>query len=630
MFRMDSRLNAGFRQTGQYLPKERISERLALPKDLSPPSTTETRVLFTSQSAVKRTTKAAAAGLALLCLNLAAADARESRAVATPFEVGGSPAGNYLAALSASSQRDTLAASTYFREVLRFDPRNPVLIERAFVSSIANGDMPQAMSLAERLLRSDPRNGLANLALGVRAIKTRQFAAARTYLAKGGGFRQGEITSILLTAWAWAGAGDTNKAIETTDKLADRRLTLFRDYHAALIMDIAKRPAEAAKRMRSAYEAENGTLRLVDAYARIESRQGRNDEALKAYKAFDDQLPRHPVIVQAMQQLAAGKQLDSVLNTPTAGAAEVLYGLASAGGSQGDELAAIIYLRLALWLQPDHALAIISLGDAYERIKQDARAIDVFESMPASSPLKATADLQIAFVLEKLDRKDEAIEHLTAIVKDQPKDPDALLALANLQRSRKLFAESAQTYTKALDASTQRGKTDWTIYYYRGVSYERSKQWPLAETDFRKALEMVPENPVVLNYLGYSWVDQGLHLDDAFKMLKRAVELRPRDGYIVDSLGWAYYRLGQYDDAVAQLERAIDLKPSDPFINDHLGDAYWKVGRKLEAQFQWNHARDLDPDPDELPKILRKIEKGMDTEASAPAVDLDKPKTNGG
>jgi len=605
-------------------------ERLALPKDLSPPSTTETRVLFKSQSAVRISARtAAAAGLALLCLS-PPASARESRAVATPFEVGGSLAGNYLAALSASAQRDTLAASTYFREVLRSDPRNPLLIERAFVSSLANGDMPQAMGLAERLLRTDPKNGLANLALGVRALKTRQFGAARTYLAKGGGFRQGEITSILLTAWAFAGAGEYNKALETTEKLVDRRLSLFRDYHAALILDLAKKPAEAARRMRSAYEAENGTLRLVDAYARIQSRQGHNDEALKAYKAFDDQLPRHPVVVQAMQQLGAGKQLDSIVSTPTAGAAEVLYGLASAGGSQGDELAAIIYLRLALWLQPDHALAIISLGDAYERIKQDARAIDVFEAMPASSPLKATADLQIAFVLEKLDRKDEAIEHLAAIVKDQPKDPDALLALANLQRSRKLFAESAQTYTKALEASGERGKSDWTTYYYRGVSYERSKQWPLAEADFKKALEMVPENPVVLNYLGYSWVDQGLHLDDAFKMLKRAVELRPRDGYIVDSLGWAYYRLGQYDDAVAQLERAIDLKPSDPVINDHLGDAYWKVGRKLEAQFQWNHARDLDPEPEELPKILRKIEKGMDAEASAPAVDIDKPKTNGG
>lgn len=584
--------------------------------------------------------RAALAGLAILCFATAgSANVRPSRAIATPFEVGASPAGNYLAALSAASQRDTLAAATYFREVLRFDPRNPALIERAFIASVANGDIPQAMTLAERLVRVDPKNGLANLALGVRAIKTRQFTAARNYLAKGGGFRQGEITSILLSAWAYAGAGEYGKALETTDKLSDRRLALFRDYHAGLIADLGKRPQEAARRMKAAYDAESGTLRLVDAYARIESKQGRNDEALRAYRAFDEQLPRHPVIVQAMQQIAAGKPLDSVVPNATDGAAEVLYGLASAGGGQGgDELAAIIYLRLALWLEPNHALAIISLGDAYERIKQDERAIDVFESMPANSPLRPSADLQVAFVLDKLDRKDEALDHLNSIVKDQPNDPDALIALANLQRTRKQFGEAAQSYTRALGSAAERGKADWTIYYYRAVSYERSKQWPLAEADFRRALEVVPDNPVVLNYLGYSWVDQGTNLDEAFRMLKRAVELRPRDGYIVDSLGWAYYRLGKYDDAVRELERAIELKPSDPVINDHLGDAYWKVDRKLEAQFQWNHARDLNPEPEELPKILRKIDKGMDAEtatpvitpAVTPAIGSDKPKTDGG
>lgn len=575
-----------------------------------PLSALSTRSFSRAASAGSR---AALAGLAILCFASAgSANVRPSRAVATPFEVGVSPAGNYLAALSAASQRDTLAAATYFREVLRFDPRNAVLLERAFIASIANGDMPQAMNLAERLVRVDPKNGLANLALGVRAIKTRQFAAARSFLAKGGGFRQGEITSILLSAWAFAGAGETSKAIETTDKLTDRRLALFRDYHAGLIADLGKRPQDAARRMKAAYDAENGTLRLVDAYARIESKQGRKDEALRAYRAFDEQLPRHPVIIQAMQQIQAGKTLDSVVANASDGAAEVLYGLASAGGGQGgDELAAIIYLRLALWLEPNHALAIISLGDAYERIKQEARAIDVFESMPANSPLRASADLQIAFVLEKLDRKDEALEHLSAIVKDQPNDPDALIALANLQRSRKQFSEAAQSYSRALDTSAERGKSDWTIYYYRAVSYERSKQWPLAEADFRRALEAVPDNPVVLNYLGYSWVDQGTNLDEAFRMLKRAVELRPRDGYIVDSLGWAHFRLGEYDEAVKQLERAVELKPADPVIADHLGDAYWRVGRQLEARFQWQHAKDNKPEPEDLARIEKKLKEGL-------------------
>jgi Flp pilus assembly protein TadD len=155
------------------------------------------------------------------------------------------------------------------------------------------------------------------------------------------------------------------------------------------------------------------------------------------------------------------------------------------------------------------------------------------------------------------------------------------------------------------------GRSDWSTYYARGISYERAKQWPKAEADFKKALELFPDQPLVLNYLGYSWVDQGMNVPEAFKMLRRAVELRPTDGYIIDSLGWAYYRLGQYPEAVRELEKAIELKASDPVNNDHLGDAYWRVGRKLEAKFQWNHARDLNPEPEDLERILKKIEHGL-------------------
>jgi len=121
---------------------------------------------------------------------------------------------------------------------------------------------------------------------------------------------------------------------------------------------------------------------------------------------------------------------------------------------------------------------------------------------------------------------------------------------------------------------------------------------------------------MVLNYLGYSWVDRGMNLDEAFKMLRKAVELRPNDGYIVDSLGWAHYKLGRYEEALRDLEQAIELRPADPVINDHLGDVYWKTGRKLEAKFQWNHARDLKPEPEDLIKILKKIEYGLEEPAN--------------
>ena len=210
--------------------------------------------------------------------------------------------------------------------------------------------------------------------------------------------------------------------------------------------------------------------------------------------------------------------------------------------------------------------------------------------------MRVNADIHVALLLDALGKSDEASKRLKGIVAEHPDSAEALSALADLERSRKEFVESADAYTRVLGLTGAGEKTQWAIYYFRGVDYERAKQWDKAEADFKKALELYPEQPLVLNYLGYSWVDQGVHLDEAFKMLRRAVELQPEDGYIVDSLAWAHYKLGHYDEAVKLLERAIELKPGDPVINDHLGDAYWQVGRKLDAEFQWNHARDLNPE----------------------------------
>jgi Flp pilus assembly protein TadD len=167
------------------------------------------------------------------------------------------------------------------------------------------------------------------------------------------------------------------------------------------------------------------------------------------------------------------------------------------------------------------------------------------------------------------------------------------------------------------------------IYYFRGICYERSKQWPKAEADMKQALELFPDQPLVLNYLGYSWIDQGINLDDGMRMIQRAVDQRADDGYIVDSLGWAYYRIGNYEEAVKHLERAVELKPEDPTINDHLGDGYWKVGRVLEARFQWSHARDLKPDPEDLAKIEDKLKSGLPDDTSS-AAQAEKPKKPGG
>jgi tetratricopeptide (TPR) repeat protein len=558
----------------------------------------------------------------------AAAHAKDSLSVARPFEVGSSLSGNFLAAIVANSERDTFAASTFFREALRDDPRNRDLAERALIAALANGNMPEAYSLAGTVLAHDRKNAVANLTRGVQEMQAHQYSNARAAFGRDSADRQTDIKNILLTAWTYAGAKDTRRALATLDKLRGEGFSVLRDYHAALIADIGGNKAEAERRFKSVLSAEHTVLRLVDAYARFLSSHGDNETARRLYKAFDEAVPNHPLVVAALADLDAGKPLNPFVRNAEEGAGEVLYGLvALGGGRQGDELAALIYLRLSLALAPNNTLTTFTLADIYERLKQEEAAIDLYDSVPETDPLRVNADVQASLLLETLGKTKEASDHLQAVVDAHPKDADALTALANLQRSRKLFTESAATYSRALALQQQPEKNQWLLYYYRGIANERGKNWPGAEHDLKKALELNPDQPLVLNYLGYSWVDQGVNLDEAFRMLRRAVDLKGRDGYIVDSLGWAYYRLGRYDEAVNELEKAIDLKPSDPVINDHLGDAYWHVGRKLEAQFQWNHARDLGPDPEDLPRILDKIKNGL---SDKPAVAGDKAANKGG
>ena len=573
---------------------------------------------------------------AALPLSVAFAKPRDAISVARPFDVGDSAVGNYLAALVAGADRDTLAAATFFREALRADPGNTELLERTFVAALANGETTEAIDLARRLTAQDPKNGLSHLVLGVEQLRQKHYVAARRQFESGGASRERDITGTLLIAWTYVGQGEEKKALAAVDGLKDSNLGVFRDYHGALIADMANDTPEATKRFKAAYNADNSILRLVDAYGRFEARHGDVAEATRAYTAFSGILPNHPLIEAALADLQAKRPLSPLIRSPQEGAGEVLYGLGAAGGRQGDDLAALIYLRLSLYLAPENNLAVVTLAHTNSRKKQHEQEIYVYQMVPAASPLKANAEIQTGLVLDALGRTDDAVKHVEVLVAERPTDTEALTTLGNLQRGQKHYGDAIASYTRAIDAMPNDDKALWGLLYFRGIAFERNKQWPKAEEDFRHALTLTPDQPLVLNYLGYSWIDQGIHLDEGFKMLRRAVSLRPEDGFIVDSLGWAHFRLGDYDEAVRELERAVNLKPSDATINDHLGDAYWRAGRKLEAQFQWNHARDLSPEPDDLPKILEKIKMGLPDEKQPASADTkqapagEEPKNGGG
>jgi tetratricopeptide (TPR) repeat protein len=541
--------------------------------------------------------------------------------------------GSYLAARHASVERDAASAAAFYRSALRTDPKNNELLDRAFISSLADGDIDESVKLADRILTSDKTNRVARLVVGVRDLKMKKYAAAQQNINLSVRGPITDLVATLLSGWASYGAGDTKVAIANIDKLTGPEwYPIFKDLHAGMILDLADKQKEAGARLERAYKLEDSALRVTDAYARWTSRNKDPAAAQAIYEAFDKKLARHPLVLEGIRETKDGKKLPPLVDSPQAGAAEALYGIGASLTRKGGEDLALVYLQLALYLAPNHSLALLSLADLYESVKKPAMAIKVYERVPANSPLKRNAQIQLATDLDAADRSDEAIKILKGVTADDPKDLEAVMALGNIERGRKKFADCSQTYTQGIDnlaaaASTDKG--NWVYYYFRGICEERSKQWSKAEVDMKKALEMQPEQPHVLNYLGYSWIDQGINLDEGMKMIKRAVDQRPDDGYIVDSLGWAYFRIGNYEDAVKTLERAIDLKPEDPTINDHLGDAYWRVGRTLEAKFQWAHARDLKPEPDDLPKIEAKIDNGLPEDAASSAASADKKKEDG-
>ena len=537
--------------------------------------------------------------------------------------------GSYLAARHAGIERDSTTAAAYYLNVLKADPRNADLLSRAFLSVLTDGDIDEAGRLADRLIQLDRSDRIARLVIGVRALKQKQYGLARQNFAQSVRGPVTDLTATLLSAWALSGAGDTRAAVDTLDRLAGPDwYAIFKDLHAGLILDVANNKKDAGKRYERTYKADPVAVRTVEAYGRYLSRAGTKDDALKVYQDFNKAVPDHPVIVEEMKEITAGEKLPVLADSPQAGAAEALYGLGASIGRRGGEDLALIYLQLALYLEPTHTMALLSLADLYESLKKPELAIKVYDRIPPSSPLHRNAEIQIASDLDTLDRTEEAKKRLERLVAEHPKDTEAILALANILRGRKDFAECANVYGKAIANVPVPEKVNWVVFYFRGICHERSKQWPLAEADLKKALELYPDQPLVLNYLGYSWIDQGVNLDQGMNMIRRAVEQRPDDGYIVDSLGWANFRIGNYDEAVKDLDRAVELKPEDPTINDHLGDAYWRVGRVLEARFQWAHAKDLKPEPEELPKIEEKLKSGLPDDTSS-AADAAKTKKAG-
>ncbi|MEO5755921.1 MAG: tetratricopeptide repeat protein [Mesorhizobium sp.] len=542
--------------------------------------------------------------------------------------------GAYLAARIAEGDNDLDNAIIYYKQALAFNPGDTSLQQSLMLSLIAQGRFDESLVYADKLKEVPDVERFSRLALAVDSFHKKDFTKAGYWLKLSLESDLDRLISGVMSGWAQQGAGDPAEAMAAIDKLQGPDwFGLFKSFHRALIADASNMPEKAdaiyAATMQDTAAggaAPETWMRNAQAYASFLARKGDKDKAVSVLDQAEAFSPGKLEIVALRDKISKGEKIAPFVASPSDGASEILLDLATALNRGGGEPFVRLYLQYALALKPDSDAALVQLAAVSEQLKDGEGAIALYRRIPDASPLKELSDLQLGLNLADLDRHDEAITHLKAFVAAHPDDMRAYLALGGVYSSKDDFRSAADLYDKAVAVLKTPTAANWNIFYQRGISYERLKEWPKAEPNFLKALELFPDQPQVLNYLGYSWVDKNMKLKEGLAMIQKAVDLRPSDGYIVDSLGWAYFRLGKFDDAVREMERAVSLKPEDPVLNDHLGDAYWRVGRKLEATFQWNQARDLKPDPDVLAILQQKLMKGLPPIESNTAQETPKMK----
>jgi len=547
-----------------------------------------------------------------LFAGLAAGASAAAPTVEQPGSSSDTPYGAYLAGRHAQHERNYQAAASWFEDALRADAESPELITRTFQMETSVGRFKRARSLADSELKIDATDSMAFVVLLMDRVKQGDKPGALALAEKLHDEGVHRFVGPLARAWTRMAVGDfagAEAALQELDKF--NGFAPLKYYQLALIYDFVGRTELAEENFKKTLDA-SGQLnwRLTDAMAKCYQRHGRHDEAEALYQRFVKENAGSE-LAESAAATKVPQPAPALISSPQDGLAEAFFDLASIVNQPETLDLALLYARCAVELRPDLTLAQLLLSDVLSAENKPELSLEILSAVPRGSPYWWAARLRAAASLEMQERTDEAITQLKEMSAEEPRRAGAEMQLGDLLRSKKRFNEAVEAYDEAIRRFEAAGMPErWSLYYSRGIALERAGQWKRAEADLQHALGLKPDQPLVLNYLGYSWIDRGENLDRGLRMIEKAVELRPEDGYIVDSLGWAHYRLGDYASAVQYLEKAIELVPEDPTINDHLGDAYWQSGRPVEARYQWRRALQFGPQEDEIKPIQAKLDGG--------------------
>ena len=524
--------------------------------------------------------------------------------------------GSYLSALHAQRISDLGAAAQNFTAVFEADPSDPRLMQRAFLAKILDGRTDKALDLAKKVIKRRSSNALARLILALSALKQNNYDDARRQLSALPDSRLTQIMRPLLLAWIDAGEENWQAADHNLESIRKQGgfgtlAELHAGYIAALKDDFNALDL-AFKAALKATDRPPARLRIAAAlhYAKL----GYGDRAREILADGDMPDQNMAALSSILATVEAGQPARGLVSSASDGVAEALFDIASAlQRDRGSEIA-LIYARFALYMRPDFPLARLLVGEILDDRGRHGEALNIYASIDEASIYYMMARLRTASAYEAESDRESALSVLQELARSYPENGTILVRLADTLRAGEHWEKAIKVYNNAFEKLGERATQDWTLFYSRGIALERAQKWDLAELDFLAALKLAPDQPYVMNYLGYSWVEQGRNLKKAQTLIERAVEKRPEDGYIVDSLGWVLYRTGQFAEAVPHLERAVQLRPGDAIINDHLGDAYWQVGRYREAAYQWRRSLEMDPDSELTAQLERKLREGMSSE----------------
>ncbi len=551
--------------------------------------------------------------LLALCLlsACAAADPEDGAGPASRPVVGAS--GAVLTGRFAFGHEEMGAAADDFLRALQSDPGNTELRQEAFAAAMMAG-RPQALELAHQL----PSNPAALLLLADADVKAGNWHGAEARFAGLPGQGAMAVLRPLLQAWAQQGAGATDKALATLRPFVeDTRSGGVFALHAALINDQADRKLEAARLYRLVMAQGEFSLESGTVVASWQARNGQPAEARSTLRAMVEANPDLSITEPALLQSAASPKVVDAAD----GMAEAYLAMAGTLQQQEASELSLLLLRLALALRPDLTAARLMSAELEANHRQWEAAAAILAPVAPADPLAALAELRQAHYAERAGHPAAAKRQLDELADRYPSRPEPLAALAAMQSADEQFDDAAATYGRAIARLQQPGKLDWLLFYEQGMAYDRAHDWPHAEADLLHALQLSPEQPYVLNYLGYAWTEQGRNLPRAQQMLEHAVAQQPNDGSIVDSLGWTLLRQGNYAGAVRMLERAVELSPEDSAINSHLGDAYQAAGRLPEAETQWRRALILHPDPQDEKALQAKLDSAGSSATAARRVE---------